>query len=695
MSSANTTLRVTELDFNSIKNNLKTFLRNQTEFQDYDFEGSGMSVLLDVLAYNTHYMGYYLNVAANEMFLDTAQIRQSVVSHAKLIGYVPASKKSARANVSIVVTPSTVEDPNLNLLTLGKYTKFIGEPLDGESYTFVTLYANTASKSNGTFTFNNINLVQGDTVTLQYLVDNTSNPKRRYTIPSSNVDTTSISVSVQESSSNTFTNAYTLATDITELTSNSAVYFIEENEQSNYTIYFGDGVIGKKPKDGNIVICTYLDTLGEQANKVNNFTVIESGGIGGYYKDNVSIRSAGPSSLGSDKETIEEARFRAPFYYTTQNRAVTTDDYATLITKDFPNVESVSVWGGQDNDPPIYGKVFISLKTKNNYALSNLDKQIIKEELIESRNVLTVTPELVDPDFTYVIIRGQITYNPNITTKSPSEIENIVKAAIEDYETFELNRFNSTFRKSKLQNRIEVSEQSITGSDVRVFLQKRILLDTTITKKYDIVTNFPIKKGDFNNRISSYPQIKVFDSSGIERSVFFEEVPAAFTGVDGVEIVNPGINYTSIPTITIIGDGSGATAVARVAGGRITSIEVTNKGSNYTRATVSILGGDGSEASAVSRLESKFGKLRTYYTKPNGEKVIVNENAGNINYETGFIELLSLKTTGAIANDFYDENVLALNLPIDKEIITPLRNRIITVDQNDPIAVQIEVIAEK
>lgn len=693
MSTANTTLRVTELDFNGIKNNLKTFLRSQSEFQDYDFEGSGMSVLLDILAYNTHYMGYYLNVTANEMFLDTAQLRESVVSHAKVIGYTPGSRNSARANVTITVTPSNVEDQNTNILTLDKYTRFAGEPLDGSTYTFVSLYSNTAAKSNGSFTFNNINLVQGDPVTIQYLVDNTSNPKRRYNIPSANVDTSTISVTVQESSSNSFTTAYSLSSDITELTSNSTVYFIEENEKSNYTVYFGDGVIGKKPNDGNIVICTYLDTLGAEANKVNNFTIIES--VGGEYRDNVVVRSAGSSSLGSDKETIEQVRFRAPHSYTTQNRAVTTDDYAALITKDFPNIESVSVWGGQDNIPPIYGKVFLSLKTRENYTLSNLDKEYIKQELIENRNILTVTPEIVDPDFTYLIIKGQLVYNPTVTTRSASEIEVFARAAVQDYEDLELNRFESTFRKSKLQNRIELSEQSITGSDIQVYLQKRILLEPSQTKKYNIATNFPIKKGDFINRITSYPEIKVFDGGGIQREVFFEEVPGSFTGVDAIDIINPGINYTSTPTITILGNGTGATAEARISSGRISSIVITNKGTDYTRATVSISGGDGSGASAVARLQFKFGNLRTYYTKTNGEKVIVNANAGTVNYDTGFVELISLRTTGTVANPYYVNNFLTFNFPIDKEIITPLRNRIITVDQNDPTAIQIEVIAEK
>jgi hypothetical protein len=687
---ANTALRVTELDFNSIKENLKTYLRSQSQFQDFDFEGSGMSVLLDILAYNTHYMGYYLNVVGNEMFLDTAQLRNSVLSHAKLLNYIPQSKHGAQAKVNIVVTPSITEDNDRLSITLDRYTKVFGESIDGENYPFVTLYANTALKTNSSFTFSNVNIIQGEVLTLQYEMD-PQNTNRRFKIPSANVDLNTVSVRVQESASNTDTKEYSLSNDITEVTANSLVYFIEEDNDLNYTFYFGDDIIGKRPKDGSIIICTFIDTVGSQANKIRNFAL--TGGVNGY-SDNVVTTTSVASFAGSDKETIEQVRYRAPYFYTSQNRAVTADDYATLITKDYTNIDSVSVWGGQENDPPIYGKVFLSLKTKENYALSNLEKETIKKGLIENRNVLTVIPEIVDPDLTYILIRGSVSYNPSLTSRTAVEIEQLVRAAIEDYEITELNRFDSTFRKSKLQSRIESAENAITGSDIRIFLQKRIQLEPSLVKKYDVVTNFPIKKGDFNNRISSFPQINVLDNNAIQRQVFFEEVPAAFTGVDGIDIVNAGINYNTIPTVTIIGDGTGATAVAQVVAGRISSIQVTNKGSNYTRATV-LISGTGSEASAIARLESKFGKLRTFYTQPNGEKVIINDNAGNINYETGFIELLSLRTSGAVENDFYDENVLTLNLPVDREIITPLRNRIITVDQNDPISIQIEVIPER
>lgn len=690
MATTNTALRITELDFDSIKNNLKNYLRSQSEFQDFDFDGSGMSVLLDILAYNTHYSGYYLNMVANEMFLDTAQLRPSILSHAKLMGYVPKSAEGAEAKINIVVTPSSVEDQTTNLLTLDRYTRFLGEDINGKNYNFVTLYSNTVEKIANTFTFSNVTIKQGEVATYQYVMDPT-NTKRSFVIPSANVDTSTIKVTVQESTTNTSTIEYKLAEDVTEVTANSAVYFLNENSDLTYTITFGDNILGKKPKNGNIIKCTVLNTVGSISNNISKFITVQ--GISSY-RNNIAITTAQSSYGGVDKETIEQARFRAPYYYSTQNRAVTTQDYATILTKDYPNIDAVSVWGGEENDPPVYGKVYLSLKTKNNYNLSNLEKESIKNELIRSRNIMTVVPEIIDPDFAYVMLRGTVTFNPSLTSLNAADLIPYIRAAIQDYEAAQLNNFTSTFRKSKLQQYIESCEKSITGSNIRIFLQKRIPVDTVFTKKYTIKADFPIKKGDFNNNISSYPQLNVYDSNRIIRQAFFEEVSSSETGIDSIQIVNPGINYSIAPTITIVGDGTGASAVASVAGGRLSTIRITNRGQNYTRAAVLISGGNGREAIATAKLQTKIGRLRTFYNKTNGEKVIIDDNAGSVDYELGIIDINPIETTGTVVNDFYPENVLTFSLPIDSDIIFPLRNRIVTIDQNDPRSIQFEVLAE-
>lgn len=690
MSTSNTALRVTELDFDSIKNNLKNYLRSQSEFQDYDFEGSGMSVLLDVLAYNTHYMGYYLNMAANEMFLDTAQLRASVLSHAKQINYIPRSARGATTKVDILVTPSTVEDSTLNSLTLEKYTRFLGEDIDGSNYNFVTIYSNTAARVANTFTFSNVVVKQGDVVSYQFLMD-PSNIKRSFALPSSNIDTSTLIVTVQESVSNTFTTEYALADDITTVTADSPVYFLEENPDLTYTLYFGDDVIGKKPKNGNIITCIGLNTVGVLGNNISKFSLIQPIGP---YRNNVSVTSTQATYGGTDKETIEQVRYNAPRFYTTQNRAVTTNDYETLILKDYTNIDSVSVWGGEQNDPIVYGKVYLSLKTKNNYFLSNLEKENIKQSLINNRNIVSIIPEIVDPDYTYIRVQGKVMYNPSLTSLTAGQIGSLVKAAIQDYTNSDLNTFKSTFRKSKLQYYIESSEKSITGSDIQVFLQKRQPITLSSAKNYSVKYDVSLKKGDYSQKLSSFPQLTVKDLSGVSRNVFIEEVPQSFTGISFITITNPGLNYTVAPTVTITGDGIGATARAFIVNGKVNRIAVTNAGSDYTRATVSITGGNGSEATAVAKLENRLGVLRTYYYKANGEKVIVNENAGTIDYDLGLVQLNSLIADAVIENDFYDTDVLTINAPIGSEIIMPSRNRILTIDLNDFSAIQLDIVAE-
>lgn len=690
MASSNTALRVAELDFFKIRDNLKTYLRSQSTFTDYDFEGSGMAVLLDLLAYNTYYNSFYLNMAANEAFLDTAQVRQNILSHAKAINYVPNSAQGSLSKVNIIATPSTAEDQSISVVTLDKYTRLIGQDIDGDNFTFVTLNSNTVSKVNGSFTFANVMIKQGEVITYQFEASS-NNIMRRYQIPSSNVDTTTLVVTVQQSSSNTYTTEYTLANDLTEVKANSRVYFIEEDDQLNYTVYFGDDVIGKRPSDGNIVIVTYLDTLGSISNNISNFTFVEP--VGSKFKDNVTVTTVQTSYGGVDKEDINKIRFRAPYFYTAQNRCVTVNDYEALITKDYNNIDAVSIWGGEDNDPIVYGKVFMSLKTRGFYTLSNLEKEEIKNSLIENRNVLTIIPEIVDPEYVFMQIRGKVTYDQTLTSRTSSEILDIIKQAIQDYTETELDTFRSTFRKSKLQYYIENCEPSITGSDIYVYMQRRLPITTSATKNYSVKFNAPLKKGDFFEKLYTYPQIKVTDKNLAFRDVFFEEVPNSFTGVDSINVTNAGVNYTSTPTVTITGDGVGATARATVVRGRVTNIEVTNKGSGYSAATV-VITGEGSQASADAVLEARIGTLRSYYLKSNGEKVVVNENAGTIDYDTGEVILTSLTALDVIDNDLYETDILTINAVPEDEIISPLRNRIITIDSNNIQSVQIEMIAE-
>ena len=693
MSRANTTLRVSELDFNSIRNNLKTFLNSQSEFTDYNFEGSGLSVLLDVLAYNTYYNSYYLNMVANEAFLDTAQVRQNILSQAKLINYIPTSKHASEAMVNIRVTPTNSESTTLDSITIDKYTRLLGADIEGTNYPFVTINANTASKSNGSFYFPNVRIQQGEVITQQFAMT-ANNKTARFEIPSANVDTETLTVTVQESASNSYTEEYLHSMDITTTTANSRVYFLEENENLNYTLQFGDGVLGYRPKDGNIVIVTYLDTQGSMGNDVSKFNFVDP--IGDTYTGNVRVTTVSNSRTGADKEDIDRIRLRAPQFYAAQNRCVTVRDYETILMKDYQHISAVSIWGGEDNDPPVYGKVYISIKTNGYYTLTSLEKENIKQNLIKNKNVVTVTPVIVDPDYIFVTVRGKVYYNPALTTKSSTEILQLVKQAAFDYANAELNTYRSTFKKAKIQSYIEKADPSITGSDISIYLQSRQVLDTTKSKKYYYNFKTPIERGTYTNKLYSYPQITVLDSGLVSRNVFYEEVPNSFTGVDSVDLLTPGRDYISA-NVSITGDGVGATATAKVVNGKVISIDITNKGINYSRALVTITddGQVGSEATARAVLQARNGILRTYYYDNLGNKIIVSEDAGTVDYDTGEVVLNAIQPTAIVSNDYYDTDVLTMNIVSGTEIIQPLRNRILTMDENNIQTVTLEIVAEK
>lgn len=686
MAGANS-LRISELDFDSIKENLKNYLRSQSEFTDFDFDGAGMNVLLDILAYNTHYMGYYLNMVGNEAFLDTAQLRASVLSHAKHTNYLPTSMIGASANVNITVTPQ-VGEPDDTTLTLPKYTRFVSEPLNGVNYIFSTTTAKSATKANGVFTFSNVEIKQGDPITQSF----TGLTERRLKIPSANVDTSTIAVTVQNSSVDTTIQTYTLAADLTEVTANSTVFFLEENsdEISSYTLTFGDGILGKAITQDNIVTIRYLETSGSFANRVNTFSIL--GSVGSF--GTVAVNSNAAAAGGADKESIEEIRFHAPIAYTSQNRAVTVNDYHSIIMKDYPNIDAVSVWSGDENDPPIYGKTFISLKPRQNYFITQLEKERIKNQIIQKRAVLTVTPDIIDPDYVYLLVNAKVNYNPNITTLSEEEIRQLVRTAIIQYRDDDLQMFDSTLRISSLQKAIDNAHESILGSSVTVYVQKRIELTLNESRNYDINFNMQLYRGQIEDKLYTFPKIVVNDLDGIPRDVFIEDTPNSLTGVDSISVTNTGSGYITPPTVTIVGDGSGATARARIVNGKVSGIDVISRGTDYTAATAVITSDSGSGATAKVNLQLRNGILRTFYYKTNGEKVIVNTNAGTIDYINGRVSLILLPAIGVAENDRYDENFLTINaVPFDY-LITPLRNRILDIDDADSAAISIEMVPE-
>ena len=411
-------LNVTEFDFDEVKGNLKQFLRAQTEFKDYDFEGSGMSALLDVLAYNTHYLGFNANMLANEMFLDSASLRSSIVSHAKTLGYVPSSARAASATVDI-----TLNTTGLTTATMPAGTVFT-TTVDGTDYQFVTSSAVTASNTGSGITYNNIKIYEGTYISTRYIVDS-SDADQRFLLTSNSADTTTLTVKVQNSSSDTTQNTYTEATDITQVEAGSNVYFMQEVERGLFEVYFGDGVIGTALSDDNIVILTYVVSNRGDANGAAIFT--NAAAIGGI--TDVSVSTDATATGGSEPETLKSIKYNAPLDYASQGRCVTAEDYKVYAKKLYPNAQSVQVFGGESGsyDTSLgaistaeYGKVFISIKSTTGVNLTTAEKTQLVTDLAPY-TVASTSPVVIDPQTTNLILTGKFKYNTSKTSSTAAE----------------------------------------------------------------------------------------------------------------------------------------------------------------------------------------------------------------------------------------------------------------------------------
>lgn len=487
-------LRVTELDFFQIRENLKTYLKAQSKFQDYDFEGSGMSVLLDLLSYNTHYNAINANMAMNEIFLDSAQLRNNVVSHSKMLGYVPRSVNSAFAYIDLTVNSPT-NSPST--LTIDRGTEF-NTTVDGVQYTFTVLESQSISPSNGTYKFESLKINEGTLKTFAYTVDS-FDILQYFEIPDAKVDTSSLVVKVRDNSSTTSYDIYTLARNFVDITSTTKAYFLQESKDGKYEVYFGDGIVGQNLSAGNVVELEWLSTNGELANGASEFTA--SSTIQG--NSNLTIDVLYKAAGGGEREGIDSIKFNAPLSYVAQNRVVTPEDYKAAIINNYPNIETVSVWGGEENDPPDYGKAYISIKPKNAETLTVNEKQFIKDQILKTRNVVSITPELVDPEYTYIKLEVFFKYDPNLTNKTAGELRQVVTNVIENYNTNELKKFDGVFRHSKLSRLIDAADPSILNSTVRVYMQKRFVPVIGTAQKYTLTFSSPLYSTASERIISS------------------------------------------------------------------------------------------------------------------------------------------------------------------------------------------------
>ena len=471
---ASNKLVVSDFDFDNVKANLKTFLQNQPEFSDYNFEGSGFAVLLDTLAYNTHYLGFNANMFVNESYLDSADIRKNIVSLAKAIGYTPSSVRAPMAEIDILVNNASGSS-----ILMNKGTTFT-TTVDGTGYNFLTNEDITITPLNGVYKFSNVKLYEGTLVTFKYTVDS-SDSDQRFMIRNIDADTSTLKVTIQNSVSDSTLNTYTLATGLRNLNNTSKIYFLQETDTGKFEVYFGDGVIGNKLEDGNIVILEYIVTNQEEANGASKFELGSS--IGAF--SNVTITTKSNAQGGSDEEEKESIRFNAPLQYTAQDRAVTATDYETIVRSIYPNALSVSAWGGEDDETPVYGVVKISIKAASGSTLTEATKASIVKDLIPY-NVAAVRPEIIDPEITSILLTTTAKYDKKGTSKSDDTLKSKIVTAITNYNSSTLQKFDGVFRFSKLTGLIDDVDTSILSNITTIKMRKNFTPSIASSTKYDI-----------------------------------------------------------------------------------------------------------------------------------------------------------------------------------------------------------------
>ena len=467
-------LVVSDYDFDAIKLNLKSFLQGQSQFQDYEFEGSSISILLDILSYNTHYLAYLANMSTNELYLDSADIRNNIVSLAKMIGYTPSSPRAPMSSLDV-----TLNNASGSSVTMLKGTVFT-TVVDGISYQYVTNSDSTITPESGVYKFSNVPVYEGSLVTFKYTVDITD-VDQKFIIPTASADTSTLLVKVQNSSSDTTTATYSLAGGYNNVTSTSKVYFIQEGQDGKYEIYFGDGVNGKAVGDGNIVILEYIVTNTTNSNNASSFSL--SGNVGGF--SDVTITTNSNSQGGADGETNESIRFNAPLQYAAQDRAVTTTDYESLVKSIYPNALSVSAWGGEDEETPRYGIVNIGIKAASGSTITETTKADIVNKL-KPYNVAAVAPQIVDPETTSVLLTSTVKYNSSATTKSADTLKSDITSTITDYNTDTLQKFDSIYRHSKLTGLIDNTDTSILSNITTIKIRKDFTPTLLTSTKYNV-----------------------------------------------------------------------------------------------------------------------------------------------------------------------------------------------------------------
>lgn len=613
-------LNVTELDFDQIKQNLKNYLKTQSEFNDYNFEGSGLSTLLDVLAYNTHYNAMAAHFSLNEAFLDSAQIRGNVVTRAKLLGYVPRSILAPRASVNIVIDVTSEVGTVPDNLTMPRGTK-LSTTVGQEQYQYVTVSTQTASlvTSGGTstYSFNNADIAQGYYKSLKYRVDNDIE-NQKFQLSDNDADTSTLRVRIQENEESTAFDIYTRFETLLGVDSTSKVYYLQENSAEYYEIYFGDGVTGRKPNNNNIITLDYVYTDGTESNGANVFTMSDS--VGGF--GNSTVTTAAASGGGAERETAESIRFNAPLTFTSQNRAVTSDDYRSIIQREFTNIASISCWGGEDNDPPDYGKAYISIKPILAETLTQAEKDDITGTILKGKSVVSITPVIVDPNYTYLELDVFFKYNPNLTDRTSVELTSVVRDTISDYNFNNLNKFDGVFRHSQITTLIDAADPAIQNSTVRPYMFMNIV-PSIVEGKNNFTLKFTSalhKTGASTDFILSSTALKLAYSGTINH--YFGDIPIA-NSVNRQVIIYKVVDGTNV---TVINDAG----LLNPDKGTITLNNFTSYNTDTVRITVTP---DSLDLAPKRDQLIAIDSLRVNIT-PSVDTISVSGSTGTINYTT-------------------------------------------------------------
>lgn len=603
----NKNLQVSELDFDSIKDSLKAYLQGQDTFKDFNFEGSGLNYLLDVLAYNTHYQSFYTNMVANEMFLDTAIKRDSVVSIAKHLGYTPNSIRSPYAVVNIT------SDESFSLPT---GTIFISA-VEGESYTFVTKESITSTLSGSNHIAENVRIYEGEFSTISFVVNN-NNRNQKFILPE-NTDTSTLTVRVSNSITDTtgFSTKWQLASNLNEVKKTDKVYHLQENSDGRFEIYFGDNIVGAKPADGNVITCQFVITRNPDANGIG---INDTENRRSFSLEGFEVRTVAASAGGSEPETIRSIKFNAPRNYQAQERAVTQNDFATMILRDFPDIETAIVWGGQDNDPPEYGKVFIALKPKIGISLDTPTKESIANSIKRNRSIVSIVPEILDPDPLYLLFDVRVVFDQSRTAQTANGIRSLAITQITNYVDDELEKFDRDFYYSKLLGLIDDISDSVVGNEMRIRLQKHLSPTLNTTTNYSI---------NFSNEIfhpNDGYQTPVVSSTGFDYKDDDNTVFRGYLEDDGFGVLriyrfddlnNKVVVYRNVGSIDYKKGKLSLVDFRPISiEGSVIRINVIPKNQNiYANEnqllTIDITDGDALQVSAITTLEEKNMQLNT------------------------------------------------------------------------------------